>query len=99
MACAKLEKTTKTIVDIKGVTLELSLEEAAAIMAVVGCIGGSSENTVRKYTEGIYNTLRNIFSPTYDKGGYVLKGNIEVVKGSKLTVDRMVEEVKSQHQT
>lgn len=63
MAKAEI-KRTETII-----SLELNENEAKVVLGLMGCVGGSPNNTPRKYSEGIYNELRNLF-PKFDYGGF-----------------------------
>lgn len=61
MAEAKSTTVDKEVVKVekvKVVTLTLSIEEAAALKAVVGSITGSPFDSPRKYTNSIYHALQ-----------------------------------------
>ena len=63
MAKAEI-KRTETIV-----SLELNENEVKVVLGLMGCVGGSSDNTPRKYSDAIYDTLRNLF-PQFNYGGF-----------------------------
>lgn len=54
---ANANVTRKTTVEITGVTLHLSKEEAEAVSAVLAKIGGHPEDSPRKHTEAVAKAL------------------------------------------
>lgn len=53
----QLEKKTKTVEVLEGVTLTLNPEEARILMDIVGSIGGYYEGPLRDFTNEVYNKL------------------------------------------
>ena len=61
---AKAEKVQ--VVQVKGIKLELSVEEAQALQDVLGLVGGSPSTTRRRFIDPIYSAL--------DAVGFVSRG-------------------------
>jgi len=64
MATATRKQRTVTVLKptvvnlIDGITLDLSVQEAAALMAVLGMVGGTPTTTPRGLTEGVFDALK-----------------------------------------
>jgi len=43
---------------ISGFTLQISVQEAAALMAVLGMVGGTPQTTPRGFTENVFDALK-----------------------------------------
>lgn len=59
MAAATAKEKTVTTTTLEGVTLDLTPEEADALLAVIANVGGSSERSRRGAIEGIRDAIRS----------------------------------------
>jgi hypothetical protein len=60
-----MAKAIKVPTDDFDVQITLNKKEAQTLLSILRTVGGHPERTARKYSDAIYNELRNLVDPIY----------------------------------
>ena len=87
---AEAKQNTREVVD--SITLELTHQEAVALLVILGSVGGNQRQSARKYTDSVYDVLAPITPGKLDADTALklLHGSMYLKDGSYHNIEEAV---------